>query len=265
MLVHDDRRDVRIEALVEGEGPDVVMIASALRGAADFARVQARLTQAGFRSLAINMRGAGQSTGPMEGLVLADLADDVAMVIESECGGKAHVVGHALGNVIARATASYRPDVVRSVAVMPGGGQSLDRYPTPPEVLRNFARCHDTSLTDKERIESLKVAFFAPGNDPSSWLDGWWPRARLVSTAVKTADPEDWWRAGEAPILIIHPLEDAFGPPETSRETARALGVRATYVEAPNCGHAILPEEPDLIADHLIRFFRAQEEDCRNV
>ena len=259
MLIRDDDRNVQIEALVQGEGPDVVLIASALRGAEDFAQVQSALTAAGYRSLALNMRGAGRSAGPDEGLTLSDVADDVALVIVRECAGPAHVVGHALGNIIARATASYRPEVVKSVVVMPGGGQSLDRHPTPPHVLHHFARCHDRSLSDAERLESLQIAFFAPGNDARSWLDGWWPAARPVSRAAQMADPEDWWRAGEAPMLIIHPLDDAFAPRAASLETARALGERAVYVEAPNCGHAILPEAPDLIADHLVRFFRAQD------
>tara|TARA_A100001391_G_scaffold1033_9_gene1543 strand:- start:13702 stop:14490 length:789 start_codon:yes stop_codon:yes gene_type:complete len=260
LLVRDESRGVEIQALVEGAGPDVVLIASALRGAEDFAGVQAALTAGGFRSLAINMRGAGKSTGPGEGLTLRDVADDVALVIERECGGRAHVVGHALGNIVARATASYRPDVVRTVTAMPGGGHNLAKYATPPEVLRHFSRCHDLSLPKAERIESLQVAFFAPVSDPSCWLDGWWPSARAVSQAAQQAAPEEWWRAGDVPILIVHPRDDAFSPRSASRETAEALGERATFVELPDCGHALLPEAPGPVAENLIRFFRAQEQ-----
>jgi hypothetical protein len=88
---------------------------------------------------------------------------------------------------------------------MPCGGHNLAAHPVPPAVLQHFARCHDASLSDSERLESLRVAFFAPGNDPSVWLDGWWPSAAPISAAVQKSDPETWFRAGAAPLLILQP------------------------------------------------------------
>jgi pimeloyl-ACP methyl ester carboxylesterase len=257
-LIQDPGRGVTLEVIVEGEGTDVVLLASALRGAADFAQLQADLAEAGFRSIAINMRGVGQSRGPQGELTLTDLADDVATVIAATCSPPVHLVGHALGNIIARATASYRPDVARSVTVMPCGGHNISAHPVSDEVLRHFARCHDESLSDAERLESLGVAFFAPGNDASSWLGGWWPGAGPVSAAVMRADPETWWRGGTTPMLILQPVDDAMTGPAAGRESAAAIGERATYVEIPHCGHAILPEQPRRVADEIIKFLRSQ-------
>jgi pimeloyl-ACP methyl ester carboxylesterase len=42
------------------------------------------------------------------------------------------------------------------------------------------------------------------------------------------------------------------------RATAAALGERASYVEVDNCGHAILPEQPEAIARHVIAFLNRQ-------
>lgn len=256
-LIDDRDRDVQLEVIIEGAGPDVVLLPSALRGADDFAQLQADLTVAGFRSIAVNLRGAGKSSAPATGLTLRTVADDVAAVIQQQCGGRAHVVGHALGNIIARATASYRPEVVRTVTTMPSGGHNLAAHPVAQHVLEHFVRCHDETLPDEERKQSLGVAFFAPGNDPSSWLDGWWLGAAEVSAAARRADPEEWWRAGNAPLLVIQPLNDAMASPAVGREVAAALGDRVTYVEVPDCGHAILPEQPALIAEHIVRFLRA--------
>lgn len=258
VLVDDVEREVTIETIVVGAGPEVILLPSALRGASDFARLQGDLATAGFRSIAVNMRGVGQSRGPDSTFELSDLADDIACVITRLCQGPAHVVGHALGNIIARATASYRPNVVRSVVVMPCGGHNLSSRPISTEVLHHFVRCHELDLPDDERRKSLSVAFFAPGNDPGSWLDGWWPGASAVSAAAQRTSPELWWRAGTVPILILQPMEDAMAAPETGRDAAAALGDRATYVEIPQCGHAILPEQPDLIAGHIISFLRAR-------
>ena len=259
ILVEDKGRGVIIEAEVRGEGPDVILLASAMRGAADFAEVQKGLAEAGFRTIALNMRGVGRSIGAGDDLTLRYIADDVAAVISALCKGPAHVVGHALGNIIARATASYRPEMVRSVTVMPCGGHNLGSFPVSDHVLRHFSRCHQPDLSEAERRESLSIAFFAPNNDPGPWLEGWWPQAAGISAAALKADPEEWWRAGDKPVLILHPLDDAMAPPAQGLAAKAAFGTRAHYVEIPGCGHAILPERPRLVVQEIATFLRAQD------
>jgi pimeloyl-ACP methyl ester carboxylesterase len=253
-LVEDEERGVRLEVLVAGSGPDVVLVPSAMRGASDFAHLQAALAQAGYRSLAINPRQAGRSAGPLDGLTLQDIADDIALVVERLCDGPAHLVGHALGNVCVRAAASFRPEIARTVTVMPCGGHDLAARPISPEVIAAMPRCHDESLSDAERIAALRTAFFAPGNDPSVWLSDWWPESAGIAGAIGRTDPELWWRGGDGPMLILMPLNDAMMSAEAGRATADALGDRATYVELADCGHAILPEQPEAVARHVIAF-----------
>jgi pimeloyl-ACP methyl ester carboxylesterase len=253
-LVEDEERGVRLEVLVAGSGPDVVLVPSAMRGASDFAHLQAALAQAGYRSLAINPRQAGRSAGPLDGLTLQDIADDIALVVERLCDGPAHLVGHALGNVCVRAAASFRPEIARTVTVMPCGGHDLAARPISPEVIAAMPRCHDESLSDAERIAALRTAFFAPGNDPSVWLSDWWPESAGIARAIGRTDPELWWRGGSGPMLILMPFNDAMMTAEAGRATAHALGDRATYVELADCGHAILPEQPEAVARHVIAF-----------
>lgn len=255
-LVADPQRGVTIEAIVAGKGPDVVLFASALRGADDFVLLQDALAEAGFRSIAINMRGAGRSKGP-DDYTFEDLAEDVAGVIEELCDAPVHLVGHAQGNIVARGTAAYRPELVRSVTVMPCGGHNLGKYPVAQEVIDSIGRCHDEALPEEERRKALGISFFAPGNDPGSWLVGWWPGSAGLSRALLAVDPEVWWRAGGKPMLIVQPLQDPMSPRQSGIDAAEALGAR--YVEVPRCGHAILPEQPEAIADAVIAFLREQE------
>ncbi len=255
MIIEDTARRVTLEVLVVGDGDTVVLVPSAMRGAADFADLQVSLAENGFRSLALNPRGIGASSPPDMNVSLRDLADDMAFVTSKLGGGSAHLVGHALGNIIVRATASYRPEVPVSVTVMPCGGDNLGAFPVKSEVLEAFARCHDQTLSKAERQEALSVAFFARGNDPRSWLDGWWPSSTL-GAVIMASDPAEWRQAGSAPILIMQPLEDAMTPTSAGREAAAAFGERATYVEIPQCGHAILPEQPEVVAANLIAFLR---------
>ncbi len=256
-FVEDAARGVRLEVLVSGSGPDVVLVPSAMRGATDFALLQEALDKAGFRSLAVNPRCAGQSTGPLEAITLQDIADDIALVVNSMCDGPAHLVGHALGNICVRATASFRPEVARTVSVMPCGGHNLSSSPVSTAVIAAMSRCHDESLSDAERCAALSTAFFAPGNDPSVWLTDWWPGSSGIAGAIGRTDAELWWRGGNVPMLIVQPCNDAMARTEDGRATAAALGDRVTYVEVENCGHAILPEQPEAIARHVIAFLRA--------
>jgi pimeloyl-ACP methyl ester carboxylesterase len=252
-------RDVEIEVLVEGNGQDVVLLPSAERSARDFAQLAGALAASGFGSIAINPRGVGGSEGPVDGITMADVAADIAGVVEALVGLPVHLVGHALGNTFARATASYRPDVVRSLALLACGGHNLATATPSPEVMRHFARCPRSDVADFERLESLRVAFFASGSDPTSWLEGWWPGGRGVVGALQRSDPSEWWRGGDVPVLIVQPLEDAMAPPEVGRELSAALGGRVRYVELSGCGHALLPEQPEALADVLVGFLRDQD------
>ena len=246
---------VCIEVTERGESPDVVLLPSADRAASDFARLASDLQEAGVGSLALSPRGVAGSVGPTDQLDLRSLAEDVAGVIDRIIGGPAHVVGHALGNTIARATAAYRPDVVRSVSLLACGGHDVARHPPSPEVMEAFGRCHQVELPRADRLAALSVAFFAPGNDPSAWLEGWYPEGRPVAAALGRSDWREWYLAGAAPVLILQPVHDQMAPVEVGRKLAADLGGRASYVELANCGHAILPEQPAAVARHLLDFF----------
>jgi pimeloyl-ACP methyl ester carboxylesterase len=247
---------VRLQVRIYGPDPRLVLLPSANRGAEDFDHLGGLLAEAGHASVAVNPRGIAGSTGPLDALTMRDLADDVAGVAERLAGGPVHVVGHALGNTVARATATYRPGEVRSLCLLACGGHDLERHQPSPPVMAAFGRCFDLSLNESERVAALQTTFFAAGNDPRPWLDGWWPEGRHIGEAMRRSDWREWWRGGDAPVLIVQPVEDMMGPLAVGRELALALDRRARYVEIPHCGHAILPEQPEVVAETLVAFLR---------
>src|SRR5258708_1833600 len=166
------RGDTHIEILSQGAGPLIVLLPSLGRGAEDFDAIADRLAAAGFRVLRPQPRGIGQSRGPMTGIDLHDYADDVAAAIEHAAAGAALVVGHGLGNRVARLLATIRPDLVRAVSLV---AANVGRDPSPPKVREAIKASADPGLPDAVRLAALQFAFFAPGNDASSWLAGWHP------------------------------------------------------------------------------------------
>jgi pimeloyl-ACP methyl ester carboxylesterase len=247
-----ERGEVRIEVLAQGNGPLVVTIPSLGRPAEDFDDLSRRLAAAGYRVLRPQPRGIGRSSGPMTGITLHDYARDVAAVIEGNGGGPAVVAGHAFGNFVARTTAADFPDLVKAVVLL--GATHV--WPVPPDIRASINKSHEISLPDEERIRCMKHAFFAPGNDPRVWLDGWHEEVMHAERDATEATPKgEWWFAGRAPVLDVQPAQDVMTPPESRNRYRDELGPdRVTVTVIPNAGHALLPEQPAAVAKALLDY-----------
>jgi pimeloyl-ACP methyl ester carboxylesterase len=243
--------DGRIDVIVEGGGPLIVLLPSRGRDSEDYDEVAQGLAHAGFRVLRPQPRGIGKSSGPLQGLTLHDFAGDVAAVI-SHYGGPAVIVGHAYGNWVARMTAVDRPDLVRGVVIAAAAAKTY-----PAELSVAVTRSGDPSLPKEERLKYLRGTFFAPGSDPSIWLDGWHPEAsesqRLAGLATKQTE---WWSAGQVPLLDLQADNDPFHPIEKMNELKDELGDRVTVAVVRNASHALLPEQPKAVVEAIVAWVR---------
>ncbi len=247
---------MRIACTVRGEGPPVVLVPSLGRGAGDFDDLGRRLAQAGFTAAAMDCRGVGKSTGPMDHLTLHDYARDVALVIACIGGAPAHVVGHAFGNRVARCAAADAPALVRSVTLLAAGGQ----VEPDADAWRALARVFRADLPDADHLAAVATAFFAPGHDPAVWRDGWWPEAAAAQrAAVAATDPHDFRGGGDAPMLIVQGLGDRVAPPANGRALRDESPGRVRLVEIADAGHALLPEQPEAVAAAVLDFLRLIE------
>jgi pimeloyl-ACP methyl ester carboxylesterase len=180
----------------------------------------------------------------MDGLTLHDYAKDVAVVIERLAGGSAFVLGHAFGQWIGRCLAADHPHLVRGMILAAAAAKSAN-----PALREELAKCLNTTLPDPIRLAALRIAFFAPGHDPSSWLGNWHPVASRSQRAASAATPQDeWWSAGSAPVLDIQAEFDPWRPAETRNGIRDDLGVdRVTVVVIPDASHALIPEQPEAV------------------
>jgi pimeloyl-ACP methyl ester carboxylesterase len=247
--------DVRIETIVEGDGPTIVILPSLGRdGYEDYDEVSHLLVAAGWRVLRPQPRGIGTSVGPMDGILLPELARDVAEVIRAQGGGRAVIVGHAYGNWVARMTAVAHPDVVRGIVVAAAAARN------PPAHIRAApAIAGNLDLPDEERLEALRLAFFAPGNDAGTWLGGWYPQTQKMQAASSrgAVKADVWWHAGSAPILELIPDADPFKPRESWEELTGELGERVQVKVIAGASHALFPERPHEVAEAIDGWARA--------
>ncbi len=241
-----------VEYYIHGDGPVVVMVPSLGRRASDFNELAERLAAAGYSSACVEPRGVGQSIGPMEGGALHALAAYTAAVIEAIGSGRpAVIVGHAFGQRVCRMLASDRPDLVSAVIMLAAGG----KIPPTADVSAALRACFDLSLPRERRLEAVQTAFFAPGNDPTVWHDGWEPDvAEMQGRAWRASPVDNWWEAGRAPLLVIQGLQDRAAVPENGRLLQRELGKRVELIEINGAGHALLPERPKEIATAILGF-----------
>jgi pimeloyl-ACP methyl ester carboxylesterase len=241
--------DVAIETLVQGSGPAIVFLPSLGRdGYEDYDGVSAALASAGYRVLRPQPRGIGKSTGPMKGQDLYSFARDVAAVIDQQGAGRAVIVGHAYGHFVARMAAVQYPDKVRGVVL--AAASAKDTGQRFPAIWTSPGRAGNLSLPVEQRLEALRLGFFAPGNDPSVWLKGWHTATRLMQVE-KPVPQAVWWGAGTAPLLELIPEEDPFKPRDRWDELVKEFGSRVVVVTIPKSSHALFPEQPVAVAQAI--------------
>ncbi|WP_233174888.1 alpha/beta fold hydrolase [Delftia sp. ASV31] len=248
--------EIQIEYADQGAGPVVCMLPSLARSGRDYDVVAAYLQAGGLRVLRPEPRGIGRSRGPMQGLTLHDFAADVAAVIDSEATGPVVVVGHAWGSQPARMLAADRPDLVCGVVM---AAASAGKLP-PGSDEKPYGRLRDAidgagdaRLSQEQRIDCLRRAFFAPGNDPRAWLDGWSAEAHEAQSHARRVTPiDDYFSAGATvPILDLRAEHDAVVIPHVMKP---CLGDRVTEQVIADAGHALAPEQPRAMADAIAAF-----------
>jgi pimeloyl-ACP methyl ester carboxylesterase len=240
--------DVAIDVIVDGNGPAIVLLPSLARDSEDYDAVARGLADAGYRVLRPQPRGIGRSRGPMRNISLHDLAMDVAEVITRLGAGRAVLVGHAYGNWVARMTAVDHPQLVRGVVIAAAAAKQY-----APELTVAVTKAGDPALPDRERLEALRFAFFAPGNDATVWLTGWHPEVRdSQRAAVAAVKQDEWWSGGSAPLLDLQAAQDPFKPETKRSEMKDEFGDRVTLVVIDNASHALIPEQPKAVVNALV-------------
>ena len=146
--------------------------------------------------------------------------------------------------------ATDRPELVRAVALV---AANIGKAPSPPEVRAAIRASADASLPEQQRLAALQFAFFAPGNDPRAWLEGWYPEVLAAQRIAgdRTSREEDF-AAGAAPILYLQPSHDPLAHVEDAEAYREQFGDRVTVVVIERASHAVVAEQPDAVSAALI-------------
>lgn len=276
-----------------GTGPLVLL----LHGFAGFwwswHRVIPQLAASGFRVVAADLRGYGDSDKPPRGYDGWTLAGDVAGLIRALGERRAHLVGHAWGGMLAWSTAALHSRVVESVSVLgsahplalrsaivrtalkPGkhnqAAAAAELFRSQPPVLPERRLRRD----DAAYVGQLLVAWAGPQWPTESDASAVITRHRdamLVQAVAHSALEYHRWavrsqlrgdgkRFADAvsvpvrvPVLQLHGEQDPCVLSETARRSTRWAGPRSRFQSLPDVGHLPHLETPAATVRALAEF-----------
>jgi pimeloyl-ACP methyl ester carboxylesterase len=243
--------------------PAVVLLHGGNYFGAAWANTIVALRDAGFRVVAIDQVGYGRSSKPIIPYTLDMHASNTRRVLEHLQVGRAAVVGHSMGGMIATRFAFLFPDATTHLVMVNPIGLAEPRagrgWVEPrPQLERSYSSIVSTIRGHVQRwddayLEYVRVHY--------GWtLSGEWPRLAMVRAlngdVMRTAMMSDWPQVA-APALIIGGAEDGPRFPELVARAAEAMP-RGQSILFPGVGHNPHWEAPELLHAAIIEFLRRQ-------
>lgn len=253
---------------VSGDGDAVVLIAgTGMPGIAWFAH-RSRLEAAGYRTIAFDSRGVGNSSAPDGPYSVEAMAADTAGLIDHLGVAPCHVIGLSLGGMTAEALARSRPDLVRSAVLIGGAGRTsayerllseaeleLAALGHVPPFLDVLEMLHESLSSTQLQDEEL-VRVWAELAGARQWEGP--GRLGQAHAALSWGEREDWeasWAAVRCPVLVMAFEHDIIFPPRISEEAASHMP-RAEFVEVKGQAHGGVMVTPDEVTDLAIEFLQ---------
>lgn len=250
---------VRTAYECQGSGPVVVLMHGAEASRQMFLALAERLAPH-MTVLAYDQRDCGDTQGPSQACTLADLADDAADLIRGLGHARVHVFGSSFGGRVAQALAVRHTALVDKLVLAstwplphslmtlnPAGAERIDALRQGlPGTAEELASLFFPETFLQLRPELRRVfAHVQPATERSS------RRQQTVNTTLAVD-----WALLRMPTLLLAGALDQVVPPQLTLGLAGHL-THAQKVELAGVGHATALQVPDLLAEHLIRFFTA--------
>ncbi|MBM4421201.1 MAG: alpha/beta fold hydrolase, partial [Chloroflexi bacterium] len=271
---------LRARVLEEGTGERAVLLVHGVGGwAENWTEVLAPLAERGFRALAIDLPGFGESERPRGGGYFDPARAFYARFVEAALDAlgvdRAHLVGNSLGGAVVYTAAVTVPERARSLTLVAGGGvglevsrslrmltlpgmQLLALVPRTPEAADPVVR---SCYFDWSRIPPH---MYAEGRRYGNASFGEFIRVLRTGVSFRGVRPRvrDAWasRAGRfpGPVLCVWGREDAVIPVTQAASITDVFpGAELRIIE--RCGHMPMSERPAEFLGQMLPFLLRAE------
>lgn len=212
----------------------------------------------GRNVLAVDLPGHGRSAGAPLDSVEA-IADWILRLLDTAGIREAALVGHSLGALVALEAASRFPSRISRIALL---GPAVPM--TVSEALLDAARADDHVAFQLIAGWSHSAGKQLGGNPmPGMWMMG--SALRLMERSRPGVLHFDLRACNEyargiaaaaavrCPALLMVGARDLMAPPKAAQGLVGALAEKRV-VTLPDCGHAMMAEQPDAVLDALAAF-----------
>lgn len=272
-----------------GEGPLVLLLHGFPQFWWTWRQQLLDLAEAGFRAVAVDLRGYGASDKPPRGYDLITLADDVAGLVAALGEQDAVIVGTDIGGLLAWSVATFDPHVVRRLVVLAAPhplrlrravatdplhqGRAVKRLWSTFQIPRRPERLLKNRVYVRELFEQWSGPQWRSSADYSGTVERYADSMRISQVAhsalemfrwaVRSVPRSDGRRATRAlrsgvgvPVLQLHGEDDRCLLLSTARGSGRYVHAHYEFQALPGVGHFPTEEAPDRVSQELIRWAR---------
>ena len=251
--------------------------------------IMTRVADAGFRAVAIDLRGYGASDKPPRGYDGYTMAADVTGLIRALGERSATVVGAGAGGMIGWAAASFHPKLVNRLVVLgaahplrlraalfadPRGQLSASRTVVRFQVPR-FE--HVLTRDDAAMVGELMSRWSSPQWAATEEFAAYSARCReamrIPQAAFCALEAYRWvarsalrlqgyrfvklmQRPSDVPTLQLHGALDTAVLPRTAQGSGRYVTAAYEWRLLPDVGHFLHQEAPDVVTGEILRWLK---------
>lgn len=265
-----------VEPTGPANGQTVVLFHGMNFFGAVFGETMRRLSEAGFRTIAVDRLGYGRSSKPIMQYNLHIPARNTKRLLDHLGLDEAHIVGHSMGGMVATRFASTYPDATRTVVMVNqigltdtrpgrewsepvgGDGEGMTAQQYYDSVLRSHVRYYVAGW-DNDFLRWVEYPFglYHSGEFPR-WLE---MRARQGNILYEDPVVHEWQYI-DSKALVIGGADDPLSQDFRAAATHVAQSLQnAQLILYPNVGHAPAFEIPDQFHADLIEFLESDPDE----
>jgi 3-oxoadipate enol-lactonase len=241
---------------LHGEGPSLVLVMGIGYDSSLWTLAQVPVLSTQFQVILVDNRDAGRSSKARQPYKIADMADDLAGLLDALGIQRSHLLGLSMGGMIAQEFALRHGDRLDRL-VLAGTGAAPARSAVDPIQIWSWVKANDATgevFGGHQFVSLFSTAFLRNHEavrDTSELLASnpypMSPEAYgRLADAYRQFDALDRLAAITAPTLVVVGEQDLLTPPWIAREVAEAIpGARFEVIRGDGSSHLVPIECPN--------------------